>query len=507
MSNIQQIVSAMGARSTNGWDMVCCYNEDRVNHIFNEKYKKNTICTKVTLEGSCTLPFVGKVKFESELSLRAPKIHFSTERERHCELNMPIKGGFARFIDSKGNVDEEDIPADILQIVCYAPIAAASGDLEEIHNGSKPIVFKEDKVSQNYIFLHFKNTTETIYSIEPLPEQEPAAKELMIYQENIRSDMINAIETFFKKEVSEIDYSLGSLKNEPTAGLLSLTPKSFIFSISDSEQNNVKTPPSLNLYIQAAESGNDPGDPKPSFQPDGKVLAPIAEGFTASLIISGQFFEQLIKKTLHEYNPSSLIKHEKNAFANNLTMAGIVSCPGYHRDANHYFKGLNIDISKTRFILEVLTVPGSQGFDVKGRLTYQSEEAKGYYAHWDNCAGEMVGGEGNLYASFSITKEFPLAFLANGVIAFNVQLTPDDVKVSTKVKPVRGGWTIDEKPIEDQIKADVPKKVGKLELHMDGISTFITTNLLFPEDNYFSFKAGDKYYLPYDLIAFGYMTD
>ena len=507
MSTIQQIINAMGARSTNAWDMVCCYNEDRVNHIFNEKYKKNTLCAKVVLEGYCNIPFSGKIKFECELALRAPEIQFSTGKDKHCTLNMPIMGGFARFTDSGGKVEQEEIPADILRIVCNAPLAAASGDLDEIHDGSKPIVFAGGEVTQKYVFLHFKNTAGTTYSIEPLPEQEIAAKDLLIYQEYIRSDIIKTIETFFKEEVSEIDYSLGSLRNEPTAGTLSLTPKSFIFSISDAEPNNEKSQPSLNLYIQSVESGNATGDLAPSFQPGGTVLAPIAEGYTAALIISGRFFEQLMKKTMNEYQPSDPIKHEKNAFANNLTLTGIVSCSGYHRDANHYFKGLSIDISKKPFTFEIKTIPTGQGFDVKGRLTYQSEEVKGYYANWDHCAGEMMGGEGYLYASFSIIKEFPLTFRDNGVISFSVQISPSDVTVSTKVKPSRGGWTIDEKPIEDQLKKDIPNKVEKLEFHMDGISTFITTNLLFPEDNYFSFKSGDKYYLPYDLIAFGYMTD
>ncbi|MCL2254850.1 MAG: hypothetical protein FWC09_10450, partial [Lachnospiraceae bacterium] len=165
MSSLSKIVNAMGGvRTTNGWDIICCYNQEKINKIFAKKHKENKIISTAAFSGIIKLPFVGEVTFTSELKLGAPKIAFSEDVNKQCKLLMDIIGGYISMRAKDGEEKREDFPANAAVITCYAPIAAASGDWNEISNGDKPIIFKGHGSAQ-HIFLHFKNDEHTTFTL------------------------------------------------------------------------------------------------------------------------------------------------------------------------------------------------------------------------------------------------------------------------------------------------------------------------------------------------------
>ena len=317
----------------------------------------------------------------------------------------------------------------------------------------------------------------------------------MICQPGLSDDFGRLLMHYFKTEVSEISYELAALRNTKSSGVLPMTPKSFIFAQSLPAGNS---PASLNLYIQAEESGEPPGDAFPSFQPAGTVIAPIAEGYTAALIISGKFMQKLLLKGFSGYSPS-VSSHTSDGLKIAIKINKMIEYPGYYRDANHYFNGIKINMNNSNMYFSLKTT----GTDTKAYLEFNSESVKGYYTDWDVCAGEPLGGSGFIHVSFNINQSKALVFANGGLIPISATVESSGVTVSSRIEVLHGGWKIAQEPIVAGIRQKVPQSVSGITVNMDSISTFVTTNLLFPDRNYFVFNAGDKYYMPYDFVAFG----
>lgn len=486
------LLAMTGHASTNKWDIVCCYHEDIINNIFKEKYKQGKLVTDVKLKGSYQDPFMGEIMLEADLVLHEPELQFVAGTRNISQLTMPILSGSCTLTPKSdpSKAKSYTIDPNVLQVVGNIPLAAASGDTEEVHDGTCPIVFKDGTITTQQVFLHFKNVSETTFNIVPVPSKEEDAHKQVIYQENIRPEIIALITTFFKEEVSEIDYSMGGISNASKKGATTILPKSFIFSVSKPDNNSAGC---LNLYIQSVDSGNPPGDVNPSFQPAGNTISPVPDGYTASLILSGDFMGKLL---------ASLLSDKKAKFCSNtdgllmqINIAKSISYPGYHHDANHWFKGINIDISNTPMYLNLK--------QDKMNVTLNSPSNSGGYANWDLCDGEMLGGSGKITVSFSVNETFDLKLTSDGMLQFNFTLNQSGVNVSADIHVSSGGWTIDEKPIIDGIKSSIPPAVGTISVSMNQVNVFVVSNLLFPDQNKLNFTGGDSFYMPHDLIVFG----
>jgi hypothetical protein len=496
MSELSKIIEAMkGQRSTNGWDVVCCYSQEKINQIFKQRHQKGDIISNVKFSGEVDLPFVGKVAFESELKLRAPEITFSTEMGNKCKLTMDIEGGYVLLRNKENKEQRENIPADTIRVVCIAPIAAASGDWNEIHDGKTPIIFKSESESTHHIFLHFKNTELTTFTVEPIEGRESEASKLKICQPGLSDDFTKLLKAFFKSDVSDISYELAAIKGTKVYGIIPITPISFIFAQSTAIGNS---PASLNLYIRTEESGNLPGDITPSFQPGGKVIAPVAEGYTASLIISGAFMEKMLLKGFKNYNPS-VYSHDGNGLKLALHVDKIIDYPGYCRDVNHNFEGIKINMCNSLMYFSIKTRDTNTTCD----LEFKSDRVNGYYYNWDQVRDMAVGGDGYIHVSFEIHQSKDLRFDEHKLISISAAVESNAVKVDADIELKHGGWKISQEPIVEGIKQKVLETASSIGFKMDSINTFVVSNFLFSDSSRFEFNAGDKYYMPFDFIAFG----
>ncbi|HCC08357.1 MAG TPA: hypothetical protein DEP72_09405 [Clostridiales bacterium] len=491
-----------GHSSTNKWDIVCCYQEDIVNNLLKEKYKQGTLVTDIKISGSYEDPFSGTILFESDLKLHEPELQFDSEKKNVSRLIMPIAEGTCSLTqkDNPANVKKYIIDPYILQLVCDVPLAATSGDTKavhdgDVHDGKTPITFDKGSNTEHKIFLHFSNSTDTTFDIVPIPGNEDAAKKQEIFQENIRPEIIKLIATFFKEEVDEINYAMGGISNIDQPGVKTILPKSFIFSVFKPEQNSVGC---LSLYIQSDDSGNGPGDINPSFQPNGSVTSPIPDGYTASIILSGDYLGKLLVSLLTDRASGKTAKVDSNTtgliIETNIPNK-VISYPGYNRNVNHWFDGININISNTPLYFNL-----NQD---QQNVTMSSPSADGNYSNWDNCGGEMLGGSGHISASFTVNETFPLKLSSDGKLKFSFILNQSGVEVTAKTHCTSGGWEIDEEPIRKGLKANIPPQIGTISVQLDQVSMFVVGNLLFPEKNILKFKSEDSFYVPHDLIVFG----
>lgn len=492
MSTKDELLNSMKKKpSTNNWDIVCCYNEDIINDLLKEKYAQGKLVTSVNISGSYEDAFMGTILVEVKLSLHEPELQFVFNTQNMSQLSMPINGGTCKLTpkDFPDKAKEFPITPNVLKLIAMVPLASTSGDTK-IHDGTYPIIFDAGSTCKQQVFLHFSNETGTTFDIIPMQGKEEDARKEIIYQENIQPEIIRLIATYFKKNVSEIEYAMGGISNETQVGVKTILPKSFIFAVSKPSENSFSC---LNLYIQTTDSGKPPGDRSPSFQPSGSAISPIPDGYTASLILSNDYTKTLL---------TSLMADKNGVF--DSTVDGIlvpcylpkkITYPGYYRDANHWFKGINIDISNTPLYINLNQDTQS--------ISISSPSAKGNYYNYDNCSQYPSGGAGYITASFTASKSFQLKLTQECMLQFDFDLNSSYISTDIKNTTTSGGWQMDEKDIVDGLKRNIPEQVGNVSVKMNQVNMFVVSNLLFPEKHIFKFLPGDSFYVPHDMIIFG----
>lgn len=485
-----------GHASTNKWDIVCSYNADIINNILKEKYGRQwTVAAEVRLKGSYEDPFRGEVMLDADLVLHEPELQFIAGTSNVCRLSMPIVSGLYTLTpkDDPGKAELCSIDPNVLQVAADFPLAAVSGDTEEVHDGTQPIVFKDSTITAQQVFLHFKNVSETTFDIVPVPSEKEDAPEKAICQENIRPEIIMLIARFFKEKVSEIDYPMGEISNAAIkTDVITIHPKSFIFSLLAPDH---KTPDNssavcLNLYIQSAESGNPPGDANPSFRPAGNTISPVPDGYTASLILSGDFMGKLM---VSYWNKETKFCLNADGFSIQLNIGAIYCYPGYYYDNCDYFDGITVP-----------NTPAKLSFSQDKLNVALVSSSSGKYAVPFVMEGNYSAQMGTITASFEVNETFDLKLAPDGKLLIEFKFDQSGIKkvdtVNSIIDPF--GENLITKKIRDKIKSSLASTTG-FSVSMKLIDMLAVSNLLFPVKNRLNFAGGDSFYVPQDFIVFG----
>ena len=348
ISKADLIAAMNGHEATNNWDVMCCYRETELNSLLQQKYSQGKLVADITFKAVYHDPlFDQDITIDVDLKLREPQLSFEFNTRSTCKLTMPILGGTYTMSSSDGKTIKYDIPPDVLQVICTVPLGAMSGDTQEVHDGTKPIIFDNASPVTQHICLHFKNTDMTVFDVIPMAGKDDKAKTIPLYNENVQPVIIEQIKYFFQTQVSEIDYAVGSLSNTTKPGVLTVTPKSFIFVQCKPNEN---ADGSLNLYIQTDNSKNPQGDLTPSFQPGGTAIPSIPDGYSASLILSNDFMQNsFFTSQLNKDGWTTVPQATAQGIVYHLTKNEKIHVPGVSqmgRDQQHS-DDVNIDFNTT----------------------------------------------------------------------------------------------------------------------------------------------------------------
>jgi hypothetical protein len=171
------------------------------------------------------------------------------------------------------------------------------------------VVVLGDKTPGSKIVFHFKSH-DAVYSVSLAPGITDKRKE-----DTHMADLASRIALHFQ-DLNSLDYAIAGVqqpKNEADLARI-LTPESFIFTTQGS------SPGVLCVYIKTRGSGNNAGWAAPHFQPNNKDVLPIPQGFTSSIIIRNDLFNEkyLIPQLQGQVAPGKLLGHvnKDNNFVN-----------------------------------------------------------------------------------------------------------------------------------------------------------------------------------------------
>ena len=485
-----------GQLTTNNWDVVCCYNETKINELLAQKYKSGKLVTEVPFKGSYHDDFFdADVNIDGTLKLKEPLLNFVLGERYLCNLKMEIEGGSYNVEITGRPKKTEDIPGGVIELVSNVPMAAICGDTKKVEDGGKVIDFDSGSTSQS-IFLHFQNTAQTTFDIVPVEGKEADAKNVDLYANpNVRPVIIEIIKEYFKSNVEQIEYAVGGITNKKSDESVVLLPKSFIFSASKPDPNKEG---SLNLYIQTVNSGNPQGDLTPNFQPGGTAELPIPDGYTASLILSNNLMNKILIDQFKDIKINPELQTVSEGICIALKKDDKIKIPGVHTmgmdQCNSQDLNIDFNTSPYMFNLTLNNLQLSWSFSQRIKWTEDTVDPTGGYIH----------DAGEIEVDASADKTFPLTSTSDQNLDFDCSLKESDINVTTKtIKKMWPSWMSGENTFKDDIKSKVPGAIGNVSFNLKSVSVFAVSSLLFPDNNIFNIDCKEGFHVPKDLILFG----
>lgn len=524
------LVDKMKAHNcTNGWDMMCCYDEKHVNDLLKEKYKSGEMIANVHFEIEETIPLIHyHYKVVLDMILDQPRVRFDAADKERCELTMVIGGGtllvYELNEEGKRVSDEEpepqDIPADVLQIKGRIPISGVSGDEKSemyvCYNPSTIINFT-DKVREVSIILNFSHE-EAQYEVEDVGGGTEKAKELL--SQEIVTDLKEFLSKYYTENIESVKYKIGGL-SALGEGYCGMYPRSFIFAFSHGEDRNT-----LNIYAQIADTlegegryHGHKGDLYPSFQPDGKAALPVPDGFSASLILSHELMEQLYFRLEMEdkgWKAESLDNTQVGAgITEGITMSlkpdlGVTEyngAPQGEGNWNYKMDSGTVDFN-TDYIKMTLTNQDTKldWHYASGKLVFKGSLNMGVFG--------VQEYNGKIRVSGSCQKTAPMRLVNHetGEIKWEIKLDSSDLHISADITD-RDDMSIFGKMsnVPEQFRNKTVRTAQALmpsfHVSMKAINTFLLGSILFPGTHVFRISDADGCYTPRDFIIFGNLED
>lgn len=485
---LQKLVDTMnGHDSTNQWDIVCSYSVAQLNHFLQLQYDANKLAKEVKLSTLRNDPFTGdKFHIDYDIHFASPALSFISGRSGFAKLKMEIREGSSYTI--RESKKKTDIPAGKYSIASIVPLASIAGDTGTITGAEHIIEFSDGKKQEQHIILHMKNIDGATFQIVPTPDPKD--------KDPLETYFLPVLANYFKTEIQEIDYALTSVNNEKQSGKVVLTPKSFVFASAGTNSGGA-----LSLYIQTEGSKNPPGNPNPSFQPGGMQITPIPTGYTASVILSSDLISNYYLRSQLKTKgyTISFINASEGLLANLVAGTSVIADgdSGHFAFGNHDYKGLSIPIDNHHPVQ--FRISNSNIF-----ITWEGRTK----SEWSEVTAQTGGGRwGSVHIEISLSKG-PLAFVSLDDHSFqllDLMITSSDFSV----KVSKGSCSFLERldrcveSYPPYYKKDMTLKMPDINLKLEGLDFFLTTNLLSPGKKIIKVdtKAGLK--TPRDFLLVG----
>lgn len=529
------IANAMKSENcTNGWDMVCCYDETHINKLLKEKYQKGHMSKEITMTTLSSISELN-VYFSTQVTLKLgePEMTFGVLQDKECNVIMAIEGGMiTRYwtdekgerLPNQGDNKSIEIPENKFCIKAEIPITAVSGSM--IENGKR-----QDAVTSNTVIEFGKNEEEfsiildfehsnATYQLQDMGEGNKEAENF--FETTTLNDLQKELQNYFINKIDSIQYQIGGLSAKDLEDC-NMYPKSFVFAVSNIEKDK-KNRSSLNIYIQIVDSLDEEkctypghkGDAAPSFQPGGKKMLSFPEKCNASIIFSHELMEDLYFKTAFDNQGWNIekgdeegkktegivIKMKKN---NKYTFDGT---PKNSINTDYKMDSGEIDFNQYPLILTLKEDKASVSWDYKSSdLSYK---AKRIYA---NIGGEStftgkIRVDGRCVENNNVVK---LTNSNNDEISWKISVSPEIFNMTGVVVERRDEYWIHDKTYPELFRRNAEKAaknaLPSFEVTLKSLKTFIAGNILFPGKNIFSVVADAGYYAPRDFIIFGKLTE
>lgn len=503
--NETELVSIMsGAPMTYGWDVVSCVDAEKITELFKEMYDEEQsglvyhIHTTSTSQNTST--YYAGTEFDGTVG--PPLISFINNQPNMANLTMVfVEGAVVEaaygFDNSTGSV---------------------------ISNDTTVTSFSDGKLTTTHVFTVEGNVVSNTTNTTSVPES-PKIEGLMQLSKltgvvtnqhdviinlgkgvfdvkfsmnpDIDDTLNDAIRDYFRTELADYNYTLGTVKfntdNTPPA----LQPTLFLFSTSVPKGSSSGV---LLMFIKTNASDSDPGQ-----QEDLKLSAnPLPINRTSTLIISN--------KVLMEHFVLPEIQKQ-------LTNAASASSSRPYDDP-YVINGSGtinvgkISVSTNGFQMSV----AKEGY--KLRLSWNENWSQEYtYKHLVCCAAcdpqdsncQWVYDKASMPMSIAANDEAPLKVSLDpdsSVITFEPFDAPVEVKFSP---PKKGGWQKFVEAMGGDVASDMTQEGQEVgdslknnlkEIHVDmlNVSVFAVSNLLFPGKKVMNLET---IYLAQDLVLFG----
>lgn len=281
-----------GKRTTNGFDVLVSYSQDKVNELLKTRSQD---LTSILDTGRLQTSYVDPVTDDPvdvffDLKLNHPLLRFEDEHA-NVTLTFDIQEG---YWEAGASGKKKPIPKGT--VLCLSTnLVSVSGTVDSSQSKSE-FAGQEDKTAPpNYTVI--LNPDEKSISQGVCISFKKASAELTGTTEEakkvaktLQSLIKGALEQYFS-DAAEFKYFIAGVSNQYNPGSVShpLRPRSFCFTtVQGKEKGDIKAALSMWISVEGGPSGGTmpTGNTSVSFHPRERDLIPIASGTTSSLIVS-----------------------------------------------------------------------------------------------------------------------------------------------------------------------------------------------------------------------------
>ncbi|QDG52927.1 hypothetical protein FIV42_19925 [Persicimonas caeni] len=482
--SLKEMLAAMkGAPTTNRWDVVTSYSEDKLNQVLKSQYDADKLLTEVVIHTEGVDPLTdNKFPLVVTLELGAPLMQFVPGQSGWAKLTIPVDSGNYKIAKK----DPKPIPDNVYNLEVTVPLAALDGSTGKVDHGGDVIAFVEGKEEQKHIILHFNNSAQSTYKLQKKDDQpRPIDDILNVY-------VLPKLKAYFAENVDQVEYALTSVSNKKPHGDVILQPKSFVFASAGGSDNGV-----LSLYIQTDGSGNQPGNLHPSFQPGHVEMLPVPKGHTASVIFSYDLIATCyVKKQLEAAGFHVSLDNSAEGIALTVAVDKSIIKNASHGNFWGSFNVDGIDASLKKDPIKLVIKDG------KMSVSWSFKQTLG----WNRIipmAKTVPWGKVDLKMSMNKTVPFSLS---DEVASANLHITSADYHISTEAQSLPwydhliGG----QNSLPSELEADnLSLSLPAIDLNLGGLGFFPITNLLFPGQHVIDIDKSTGIEMPHDFLLTG----
>lgn len=486
-------------KSTNNWDIVCSYSEDKINALLEQRYDQKELTEKIAFSISVKDSRKNDHTVKYNLVCGTPLLKFAESGDFTCKLAFPLSK-FSYTIDKQTPI----VLDGKYSLTVSAPLANLNVDSKKVQSGNSVVEFK--KPNQKYsIFLHFKSKADTKFTLIP---SLPDLKNMTSHKDYFSLELQN----HFQDNVKEIEYVLTTVSNTKSSkGDIVISPKSFIFAIAKHKDTHTGV---LSIYIQTKNSGNKQGDKQPSFQPGDKQTYPIPKGYSASLIFSRSFMDkvylgtQLKKQGFTNIVPQEKAKEQlsiqacydtkKSISSNKLSKSGFMNKVSMDT--------VTIDFATHPYVFEFSLNQLKISLSLSKTTNWTQTVYIPSFLPWPLPSTIKSHRHGTVTVGLSLSKTFKYSSIAKAtdkkLLGMNFAVNADDYGYKISVHNASCGGNL-ESDIKSALKSHIGKVLPAISFNFDSLSYFSATNLLFPGKQILEIDKAEGIHVPTDMILLG----